>query len=85
MKSGATLSRFLVAMLQFFRLEADALPLQERQRGGFFVLRGGMVQGLARQILNLETRVRFPVPLPITFDYYRALPRCMEKTSAIVR
>jgi hypothetical protein len=25
---------------------------------------GGMVQGSARQVLNLKTRVRFPVPLP---------------------
>jgi hypothetical protein len=27
---------------------------------------GGMVQGSARQVLNLKTRVRFPVPLPIS-------------------
>jgi hypothetical protein len=27
-------------------------------------MNGGMVQGSARQVLNLKTRVRFPVPLP---------------------
>ena len=28
------------------------------------LINGGMVQGSARQVLNLKTRVRFPVPLP---------------------
>lgn len=63
---GLALPRLLIAMLQFMGLEAGAFRTAESDAAFSFLPRGGMVQGLARQILNLETRVRFPVPLPFS-------------------
>ena len=40
--------------------------ISERRQKTSSLKNGGMVQGSARQVLNLKTRVRFPVPLPIS-------------------